>query len=97
MKRSTGRVFTFATTTRICPDESRPCSQAWDVKGSDRASRDVLRSWDASPWDMRNRTRIQALIDTDPSLAHSPEESNAATAAAVFASDRKSTRLNSSH
>src|SRR3546814_2012650 len=59
--RSTWRVFTFATTTRIWPDESRPCSQAWDVRGSDRASRDVLRSWEASPWDMRSEEHTSEL------------------------------------
>src|SRR3546814_11667897 len=86
MNRSTWRVFTLATTTRICPEESRPCSQAAAVNGSERESREVLRSWEASPWDMRNRTRIQDAMDTDPSAAHSPEESSAAGAAAVLAS-----------
>src|SRR3546814_12716751 len=80
MNRSTWRVFTLATTTRICPEESRPCSQAAAVNGSERESREVLRSWEASPWDMRNRTRIQDAMDTDPSAAHSPEESSAARA-----------------
>src|SRR3546814_13750168 len=49
--KSTCRVFTFATTTRCCPEESRPCSQAPAVSGSARASRDHLGSEEASPWE----------------------------------------------
>src|SRR3546814_10461790 len=90
--RSTWRVFTFATTTRICPEDRRPCCHASEVSGRARASREVLRSWVASPWDMRSRTRIQELIDTDRSEEHTSElQSLMSNSYAVFCLKKKKT------
>ncbi len=94
-KSGARRSVTLATMISICPSESRPSIHAVALAGRPWMRRARLRVWLAWVLVSCTWTRIQAVIDAEPSSAQVPEVSNAAVARVALAPSRWCSRRTS--